>query len=143
MSPDFLASLPPTSPLLALRRHWLGQSLPEDRTTLVNCLTAIGSHPHPLDLRGVDPEVCALAGVRANAPALAIEALHGGRRPTANMAIAMALDAIDGTPGQWVAGVDEEIRWEQLDDDGYEEPGSKEAEIADGYREPDDEEEQG
>jgi hypothetical protein len=55
------------------------------------------------------------------------------------MAIAMALDAIDGTPDQWVSGVDEENRWEQQEDDGYEEPGSKEAEIADGYQEPDDE----
>ena len=139
MSPGFLASLPPTSPLLALRRHWLGQSLPEDRTTLVNCLTAIGSGPHPLDCRIADPEVCRVAGVKDNRPVLAVEALYGGRYPTANMAIAMALDAIDGTPDQWVSGVDEENRWEQQEDDGYEEPGSKEAEIADGYQEPDDE----
>jgi hypothetical protein len=127
--------------LLALRRHWLGQSLPEDRTTLVDCLTAIGSHPHNLSSQIADPEVCALAGVRAKDQVLAIEALHGGRYPTANMAFAMALDVIDGTPGQWVSGVDEECRWVEEEDDGYEEPGSKGAEIADGYREPDDEDE--
>ncbi len=113
----WLASFPATSPALALRRHWLGQSLPDDRATLAACLKAIGSHPHPLDMRLADPEVCALAGVRANAPVHAIEALHGGRLPTANMAIAMALDAINGTPGQWVSGVDEESRWEQQQDD--------------------------
>jgi hypothetical protein len=119
---NYLASLPATAPVLALRRHWLGQSLPNDRATLAACLTAIGSHRHPLDGRIADSEVCLLAGVQPNAPILAIEALHGGRLPTANMAIAMALDAIDGTPGQWVSGVDEECRWEQQEDDGYREP---------------------
>ena len=112
----WLASLPATSPALALRRHWLGQSLPGDRAILADCLKAIGSNPRPLDARIADSEVCQLAGVRANAPILAIEALHGGRLPTANMAMAMALDAIDGTPGKWVGGVDEEDRWKQQED---------------------------
>lgn len=120
----WLATLPATSPLLALRRHWLGQSLPEDRTTMAACFEAISSNP-PVDLDAriaLDPEVYQLAGVRPRASAvLAIEALHGGRYPTAQMALAMALDAIDGTSDQWVSNVDEESRWvvddDQEDDD--------------------------
>ncbi len=117
---DYLASLPATAPALALRRHWLGQSLPDDRTILAACLTAIGSRPHPLDTRIADSEVRLLTGVsrKANASCV-IEALYGGRYPTANTAIALALDAIDGTPGQWVSGIDEESRWvqEEYDDE--------------------------
>ena len=119
----WLATLPATSPLLALRRHWLGQSLPEDRATMAACFEAISSNPPAdLDARIADPEVYQLAGVRPRARAvLAIKALHGGRYPTAQMALAMALDAIDGTSDQWVSNVDEESRWvadiDQEDDD--------------------------
>ena len=119
----WLASLPATSPLLALRRHWLGQSLPEDRATMTACFEAISSDPPVhLDPRIADPEVYQLAGVGPRAcAALAIKAFHGGRYPTAQMALAMALDAIDGTSDQWVSNVDEESRWvvddDQEDDD--------------------------
>ena len=118
----WLATLPATSPLLALRRHWLGQSLPEDRATMAACFEAISSNPPvDLDARIADPEVYQLAGVRPRARAvLAIEALHGGRYPTAQMALAMALDAIDGTSDQWVSNVDEESRWEHEEDDDQE-----------------------
>ena len=119
----WLATLPATSPLLALRRHWLGQSLPEDRATMAACFEAISSNP-PADLDALiaDPEVYQLAGISTSACAsLVIEALHGGSYPTAQMAFAMALDAIDGTSDQWVSNVDEESRWvadfDQEDDD--------------------------
>ena len=118
----WLATLPATSPLLALRRHWLGQSLPEDRATMAACFEALGWEPRRLDARIADPEVYQLAWVSTRACAsLVIEALHGGAYPTAQMAFAMALDAIDGTSDQWVSNVDEESRWvadiDQEDDD--------------------------
>ena len=114
----WLATLPATSPLLALRRHWLGQSLPEDRATMAACFEALGWEPRHLDARIADPEVYQLAGISTRACAsLVIEALHGGSYPTAQMAFAMALDAIDGTSDQWVSNVDEESRWEHEEDD--------------------------
>ena len=117
----WLASLPATSPALALRRHWLGQSLPEDRDTMAACFKALGSNPYTLDVRIADPEVYQLAGVSTRACAsLVIEALHGGRYPTAQMAFAMALDAIDGTSDQWVSDIHEESRWEPEEDDDQE-----------------------
>ena len=117
----WLASLPATSPLLALRRHWLGQSLPEDRATMAACFEALGWEPRHLDSRIADPEIYQQAGISTRACAsLVIEALHGGRYPTAQMALAMALDDIDGTSDQSVSNVDEESRWEHEEDDDQE-----------------------
>lgn len=98
----------------ALRRHWLKQTLPDDRQTLIDCFQQIKGGPHPLPLTHVDEDVQALfPGLAKNARASVINALYGGRFPTATMAIALALDEIDGTPDKWVAEVSEEDRWER------------------------------
>ena len=99
----------------ALRRHWLKQTLPDDRQTLIDCFQQIKGGPHPLPLTHVDEEVKALFPdlPKGACNFVFIEALYGGRLPTATMAIALALDEIDGTPDKWVAEVFEEHRWER------------------------------
>ena len=76
-SGQFLATWPACSPRLELRRHWLGQSLPEDHATLAAALRAIGSHPNALTEHIADPNVCQLAGVRTTSPVPTIDWTHG------------------------------------------------------------------
>lgn len=102
----------------AVRRHWLKQTLPEDRQTLIDCFQQIKGWPHSLPPTCVDEEVRAFfPDLSKSCCAVAVlEALYGGRVPTATMAIALALDEIDETPGTWVAEVLEEDRWERQED---------------------------
>ena len=110
----------------ALRRHLLGQRLQEDRQILIDCHQAINERAgRPIELRPelFDAEVRRHLGLNPRAGhSRVLEALYGGRQPTANMAIALALDEIDSTPGRWVAEVDEEDRWEipEADEDELE-----------------------
>lgn len=105
----------------ALRRHLLGQRLQEDRQALIDAHRALNERPgRPADLRPdlFDAEVRSHLGLSPCCAFLAVlDALYGGRTPTANMALALALDEIDATPGRWVAEVDEDDRWELPEDD--------------------------
>ena len=106
----------------ALRRHLLGQGLQEDRQTLIDCHRAINERPGgPVELRSglFDGEVRSHHGIHPRcSTGQVLDCLYGiGQRPTANMAIALALDEIDATPGRWVAEVDEGDRWEIPEDD--------------------------
>jgi len=99
----------------ALRRHFLGQALPDDRQTLIACHQAINERPgRPVEFpsSAINAEVRLHLGLSPRATVCSVlEALYGDRQPTANMATALALDAIDSTPGRWVAEVDEDDRW--------------------------------
>lgn len=104
----------------ALRRHFLGQSLPDDRQTLIACHQAINERPGLFEFpsSAINAEVRLHLGLSPRASVCRVlEALYGDRQPTANMAIALALDAIDSTPGRWVAEVDEDDRWVRPDED--------------------------
>lgn len=111
----------------ALRRHLLGQRLQEDRQILIDCHQAINERAgRPVELRPqlFDSEVRSHHGIHLRCSAAQVlDCLYGqGQRPTANMAIALALDEIDSTPGRWVAEVDEGDRWEipEADEDELE-----------------------
>jgi len=105
----------------ALRRHLLGQALQSDRQTLIDSHKAINERPgRPVELRSdlFDAEVRAHLAHHRCSVAMVLDCLYGkGQRPTMNMAIALALDTIDATPGKWVAEVDEGDRWEIPEDD--------------------------
>jgi hypothetical protein len=105
----------------ALRRHLLGQGLPDDRQTLIDCHQAINERPGisvQFPSLAINAEVRRHLGLPPRASAACVlEALYGARQPTANMAIALALDAIDSSPGKWVADVDEDDRWAQQEEE--------------------------
>lgn len=114
--PTCPADFPADSPAMALYRHWLGMSDTEDRWKLIEIVNlppgCFGQVPIPGAL--VDFAVRQLAGVAPGASAhSALAAMYGGKVPTFKMAAALALGAMDETPGRWVAIVPEEDRWDR------------------------------
>jgi len=116
----------------ALRRHLLGQRLQEDRQTLIDCHRRLGEwqgYPVPLQSDLFDADVRQRLGLNPRCTlASVLDALYGERCPTASMAIALALDEIDGTPGMWVAEVEEADRWESPDSEDSDDPEPTNAE---------------
>ena len=99
----------PDSAAAAVHRHLLSKGVAGDRQILADFMSKHGSQVHEFPQSIMTAEVKQLAGVK---PHMALSAIYGGRIPTFNLAVAMALDEMDGTPGKWVGGVYEEYRWD-------------------------------
>ena len=121
-NPTTATTLNPTSPAAALQRHWLGQSADGDAQILRDFLRLAASDSRlygytiPGPIAG-DPAVRTITGEATTTARGVLEALYPAGVPLFTYAAALALDAIEATPGINANAIPEDYRFEGTDED--------------------------
>ena len=121
-NPTTATTLNPTSPAAALQRHWLGQSADGDAQIRRDWLrlAASDSDLYELAIPGQiahDPAVRTITGEATSTARGVLEALYPAGVPPFAYAAALALDAIEATPGINADAIPEDYRFEGTDED--------------------------